>query len=106
MTQTKTSPMQTLRRLGGWIGGSVGQAEALAGINVQSEAERKALWDQFQHLFSGEPQVLLDAVMNHCAAITLKRLRRGELSLLPSTHWSENRAGAAADEIAAECSDK
>nr|WP_314711382.1 hypothetical protein [uncultured Comamonas sp.] len=82
MAKTKTRPSETLRRLGGWTGGSIGQAEALAGINVQSEAERKALWDQFKHLYSGDSQVLIDAVVDHCAAITLGRVHRGELSLL------------------------
>lgn len=80
---TKIRPAETLRRLGGWAGGSIGQAEALAGINVQSHAERKALWEQFSALFSGPSQVLFDAVMDHCAEITLGRIKRGELSLLP-----------------------
>lgn len=82
MARTKTRPSETLRRLGGWAGGSIGQAESLAGIDVQSEAERKALWDQFKHLYSGDSQVLIDAVIDHCAAITLGRVHRGELSLL------------------------
>lgn len=43
MAKTKNRPSETLRRLGGWVGGSIGQAESLAGINVQSEAERIAL---------------------------------------------------------------
>jgi hypothetical protein len=77
------APSEKLRSAGGWMGGSVGQAEALAGINIQSEAERQQLWVQFRHLYPGPPQVLVDAVMDHCAAITLKRLKRGELSLLP-----------------------
>lgn len=59
MAKTKTRPSEILRRLGGWVGGSIGQAESLAGINVQSEAERKALWDQFKHLYSGDSQVLI-----------------------------------------------
>lgn len=84
MRKTKTRPSETLRRLGGWAGGSIGQAESLAGINVQSETERKELWDQFKHLFSGDTQVLIDAVVDHCAAITLGRVKRGELSLLPT----------------------
>lgn len=82
MARTKTRPSETLRRLGGWAGGSIGQAESLAGVDVQSEAERKALWDQFKHLYSGDSQVLIDAVVDHCAAITLGRVHRGELSLL------------------------
>ena len=84
MAKKKTRPSETLRRLGGWAGGSIGQAESLAGINVQSEVERRALWDRFEHLFSGDSQVLIDAVVDHCAAITLGRVKRGELSLLPS----------------------
>lgn len=51
---------------------------------MQSEAERKELWDQFKHLFSGDSQALIDAVVDHCAVITLGRVKRGELSLLPS----------------------
>lgn len=82
MAKTITRPTETLRRMGGWAGGSIGQAEALAGINVQSHAERTALWDKFRHLFRGESQVLVDAVMDYCATITLGRVKRGELSLL------------------------
>ncbi len=82
MAKTKNRPSETLRRLGGWVGGSIGQAESLAGINVQSEAERIALWNQFKHLFAGDSQTLIDSVVDHCAAITLRRVKRGELSLL------------------------
>jgi hypothetical protein len=77
-------PAEQLRLLGRWAGGSIGQAEALAGINVQSHVERTALWAQFRHLFGGETQTLIDAVMDHCARITLQRLARGELCLLPA----------------------
>lgn len=69
--------------MGGWVGGSIGQIESLSGVNIQSDAERQQLWVQFRHLYPGPPQVLVDAVMNHCAAIALKRIKRGELSLLP-----------------------
>lgn len=75
-------PSQVLRRLGGWSGGSIGQAEALAGINVQCTQERMALWQQFQHLAGEDPMVVVDAVMDHCAAVALDRVRRGEMSLL------------------------
>lgn len=85
LTTTKTKPSEALRRLGGWSGGSIGQAEALAGINIQSDAERKVLWDQFRHLFAGDSQTLIDAVVNHCAIITLDRINRGELCLLPGS---------------------
>lgn len=87
MAKIKTRPSETLRRLGGWAGGSIGQAEALAGVNVQSAAERKELWNQFKHLFSGDSQTLIDAVVDHCAVITLGRVKRGELSLLPAHFW-------------------
>jgi len=82
--QNGSRPSETLRRLGGWSGGSIGQTEALAGINVQSESERKELWDKFKPLFSGDSQTLIDAVMDYCAAITLQRIALGELSLLPA----------------------
>jgi len=75
-------PAQQLQRLGSWCGGSIGQMEALAGINTQCKDERKALWDRFRHLYAGDTQVLFDAVMDHCATITLARIERGELSLL------------------------
>ena len=86
MATTKTSPAETLRRRGGWVGGSIGQMEALAGIDVQSHAERTALWAKFRHLFSGPPQKLIDAVMDHCATIALRRIKCGELSLIPSRY--------------------
>ena len=80
-------PAQVLQQLGGWHGGSIGQAEALAGINVQSAAERRELWNKFSHLFVGDWQILFAAVMDHCAEITLQRIERGELSLLPGRPW-------------------
>jgi hypothetical protein len=90
-TMTTKRPKQVrasdkLRALAGWCGGSIGQAEALAGINVQNPAERKALWDQFRHLYEGPSQVVIDAVMDHCAEITLDRIKRGELCLLPARY--------------------
>lgn len=84
MAKTTTRPSETLRRMGGWSGGSIGQDEALAGINVQSHAERTALWAKFRNYFSGDSQTLVDMVMDHCAAITLRRIKNGELSLLPN----------------------
>jgi len=77
-----TSPSAKLHRLGGWCGGSIGQMEALAGINIQSHSERVALWAKFRHLFAGPSQELVDAVMDHCAKITLRKIKRGELSLI------------------------
>lgn len=86
MAKTKTRPSEALQRMGGWAGGSIGQTEALAGINVQSHAERTALWVKFRHLFSGNSQKLVDAVMDHCAAIALRRIENGELSLIPTRY--------------------
>jgi hypothetical protein len=71
-----------LDQLGGWCGGSIGQMEALAGIDVQNPSERKALWDQFRQMYVGPTQALFDAVMDHCAQITLARIGRGELCIL------------------------
>lgn len=81
--QPKIRPSHTLRRLAHWGSNSIGQMEALAGVNVQCEAERRALWEGFRHLYCGPSQVLVDAVMDHCATLILKRVARGELSLLP-----------------------
>lgn len=84
MSSKNTRPSETLRSRGGWVGGSIGQAEALAGVNVQCAAERTAFWQQFRHLFTGDSQTLINAVADHCAAITMQRIKRGELSLLPA----------------------
>ncbi len=62
--------------------GSIGEVEQLAGVDVQSHKDRTALWQQFSHLYHGPTQTLIDAVMDHCSAIALKRLDRGELCLL------------------------
>lgn len=62
--------------------GSIGEYEALAGVDVQSLAERKALWDQFRHLYTGASQTLIDTVVDHCARIALQRVAAGELSLV------------------------
>lgn len=87
MAKTKTTrPAETLRSLGRWVGGTIGQAEALAGINTHSQAERTALWDRFKHLYGGDTQVLINAVMDYCATITLMRIQRGELSLLTANY--------------------
>lgn len=84
MSKARLRPSEVLRRMGGWSGGSIGQVESLAGIDIQSPAERWALWQNFRALFKGDTQVLLDAVSDHCATITLDRIKRGELSLLPT----------------------
>lgn len=79
-------PAEVLRRLGQWCGGSIGQTEALAGVNIQSESERRELWAQFAHLSFGDTQLLIDAVMDHCAEIALGRIERGEICLLPARY--------------------
>lgn len=63
---------------------SIGDIERLAGINTNSAVERQALWNGFRHLFNGPVQALFDAVMDHCAAIALRRIEAGELSLVKS----------------------
>jgi hypothetical protein len=61
---------------------SIGDYERLAGVDTQNHGERHALWQQFQHLFRAPTQVLFDAVLGHCASITLQRVAAGELSLI------------------------
>jgi hypothetical protein len=71
--------------MGGWSPGTgtLAQAEALAGINPQDPAERATLWKRFSHWSAaGHAQMAVDAVVDHCARITMERVRRGELSLL------------------------
>lgn len=58
---------------------SIGDIERLAGIDTYDEAARKSLWDGFRHLYAGPSQVLIDAVMDHCAAIAIRRINAGEL---------------------------
>lgn len=82
MSKARLRPSEVLRRMGGWSGGSIGQVECLAGIDIQSPAERWALWQNFRALFGGDSQGLIDAVSDHCATIVLARVKRGELSLL------------------------
>ena len=66
--------------------GSLGDIEQLAGVNIQSEAERHELWWQFHRLFNGPSQDLLDAVMDHCAEIALRRIQAGELCLVKTRY--------------------
>lgn len=81
--QRKIRPTEALRRLARWGSNSIGQMEALAGVNIQCEAERRAFWEGFRHLYGGEPLAVVDAVMDHCATTIFARVERGELSLLP-----------------------
>jgi hypothetical protein len=83
-SRKKERPRDKLYRLGGWVGGSIGQIEALAGVDVQSVEERRELWWKFSHLFGAETQLLFDAVMDHCSSVALNRIARGEMSLLPA----------------------
>jgi hypothetical protein len=83
----KERPAEVLQRKAREVGcalGSLGDTEQLAGVDVRSEVERAALWNQFSTLFTGPTQALFDAVMDHCAAIALARIERGELCLLPT----------------------
>lgn len=77
---------EILRRLGRWIDTSIGEMESLAGVDVQCHAERQELWEKFRHLYGAPSQQLIDAVMDHCAQLTLARIQRGELCLLPSRY--------------------
>jgi hypothetical protein len=65
---------------------SLGHVEQLAGVDVNSATERRALWDGFRHLFAGPSEALLDAVMDHCSTIVMRRLDAGELSLQPTRY--------------------
>lgn len=60
---------------------SIGQIEALAGVNPQNEAERQELWQQFSHLYALPNHAAMNAVMLHCKAIAAKRANAGELTL-------------------------
>jgi len=82
-------PRKVLEKMAQNIGchlSSIGDIERLAGINTNSVAERKALWDRFRDLYSGPSQALIDAVMDHCSVIALKRIKAGEISLVPAPH--------------------
>ena len=61
---------------------SVGDIERLAGVNTSSEQERRNLWGQFRHLYSGPTQVCIDTVMDYCADIAIRRIEAGELCLV------------------------
>jgi len=78
-------PRQALRataRATGCNLSTVGDVERLAG--VCSEDERVALWESFRHLREGPVQTYIDAVMDHCSEIALRRIGCGELSLVRS----------------------
>ena len=62
--------------------GSIGDYEQLAGIDIQSESERRALWWKFEALFLGPSQPVIDAVVDHCSQIVLDAIDGGRLCLL------------------------
>lgn len=81
-------PREILSAMASKVGcnlGTIGDIERLAGVNTCCEAERRALWNQFKHLFDGPSQALVDAVMDHCSAIAIKRINAGVLSLVRTT---------------------
>jgi hypothetical protein len=65
--------------------GSIGDYEQLAGIDIQSESERRALWWKFEPLFRGQSQPLIDAVVDHCSQMALDAIEGGRLCLLGRT---------------------
>jgi len=69
--------LDELARQAGICLSSIGDVEQLAGIT-----ERQALWGQFRHLYGAPTQVLIDAVMDHCSEIALRRITAGELCLV------------------------
>lgn len=82
--KTIARPHARLRALSGFQGWTLGQAEALSGINPQDHKERIELWRPFVAQYpGGDAQPLIDAVMDHCARITLARIKAGELCLVP-----------------------
>lgn len=83
--RTIARPHDRLKALSGFNFWTLGQAEALSGINPQDAKARAALWQPFvaQHRNDADSQPLIDAVMDHCARITLGRIKAGELCLVP-----------------------
>ena len=59
---------------------TIGDIERLAGVT--SDCDRHRLWSQFNYLLDGPTQVLIDAVMDHCAAIAVRRIKAGEIFLI------------------------
>jgi hypothetical protein len=85
------TPKQIDRHLKRTAGTSIGCVEQLAGINTFDEAERKALWFRFQHLFTSPGlQAPMRAVMAECKRMAAHRVNAGELSL-----WPRKQGGAA-----------
>lgn len=84
-TRAVTRPHDRLKALSGFSFWTLGQAEALAGINPQDDRARFALWRPFvaSHGSNTDAQPLINAVMDHCATITLARIKAGELCLVP-----------------------
>lgn len=76
--------LDVIARAAGCHLSTVADVEQLAGVDVQSFSQRSALWDQFAHLSDAPLQRRIDAVMDYCASIALRRLARGELCLIPT----------------------
>lgn len=85
--KTPRRVLKDIARQAGCTLGSLGDIEQLAGVNIQSDVERGELWGKFRHLFHGPTQELIDAVMNHCSAIVLRRIQAGELSLIKTVYY-------------------
>lgn len=85
-TQRPRKVLANVARQAGCSLGSIGEIEQLAGVNIQSEDERRELWFQFRHLFNAPAQQMVDAVMDHCSAIALRRIAAGELSLVETRY--------------------
>lgn len=82
---TTQRPRHALKALASQAGcqlTTLGDTEQLAGVDVSSPAARRELWDRFRHLYHSPTQVLVDAVMDHCSAIALRRIKAGELCLV------------------------
>ena len=79
--------LDAMARKAGCRLGTIGDIERLAGIDTNNNAERKALWDQFRHLYRAPSQDLINAVMDHCSKIAIRRIKAGKLSLIRTCHY-------------------
>lgn len=75
-----------VRKAGGTPFFSIGDIESLAGVDTRNGNERQALWNQFRDLFTAPSEVLINAVMDHCAALAIQRINAGQLSLVPARY--------------------
>lgn len=84
--RTPTRHHERLKQQTGFVGWTLGQMEALAGINPQNDAERTALWRPFVMANPGGDSELINAVADYCAQRTFARVKAGELCLLQRHH--------------------